>query len=42
MEQAAYDPFHGHRAKEMLRWKEKQNALSSRSLFGEQYIRLEP
>lgn len=42
MEQAVYDPFPGHRAKEMPRGKEKQNALSSRSLFGDQYIRLEP
>lgn len=39
MEQAAYDPFPGHRAKEMLRGK---NALSARSLFGDQNIRLEP
>lgn len=42
MEQAVYDPFPGHRAKEMPRGKEEQNALSSRSLFGDQYIRLKP
>ena len=30
MEQAVYDPFPGHRVKEMPRGKEEQNALSSR------------
>lgn len=39
MEQAAYDPFPGHRAKEDA---ERENALSVRSLFGDQNIRLEP